>query len=139
MALGTVSPWGKVIECEWGYKAQYAYPHQIYLPASFGRIVGKVSPGFSLSAGVYASINKDEISLPVPLDFGGQRGRILHLKNSGFIITQDFPYEVWFYDLAPSAGSLMSLPWRFLTFRFLPHFLQKIPGLPADRESGGFT
>jgi hypothetical protein len=32
-ALGEVSLWGRVIECERGFRASLAYPRRLYLPA----------------------------------------------------------------------------------------------------------
>jgi hypothetical protein len=33
--VGTVSLWGEVLECEQGYRAQYAYPREILVPEEF--------------------------------------------------------------------------------------------------------
>jgi hypothetical protein len=32
MAVGLVALWGEVVECEWGWRAQFAYPRSLYLP-----------------------------------------------------------------------------------------------------------
>jgi hypothetical protein len=32
MAVGLAALWGEVIECDWGWRAQYAYPRSLYLP-----------------------------------------------------------------------------------------------------------
>jgi hypothetical protein len=34
--LGEVSLWGRVIECEYGFRASHAYPRRIYVPADVG-------------------------------------------------------------------------------------------------------
>jgi hypothetical protein len=34
--IGTVSLWGNVVECEWGWRASHAYPQRIYVPVSIG-------------------------------------------------------------------------------------------------------
>jgi hypothetical protein len=33
MAIGRVSLWGRVIEAEWGWRAERGYPSELYLPA----------------------------------------------------------------------------------------------------------
>ena len=33
MAIGRVSLWGRVVEAEWGWRAERAYPTELYLPA----------------------------------------------------------------------------------------------------------
>jgi hypothetical protein len=104
VAIGTVSLWGKVVECELGYKAEYAYPEHIFLPASFARFLPMVSSAFGVAAGVYASTCKDELSLTISSAFGGQENTTLHLKNSGSLRPRDFPYEVGFYDLGTLPG-----------------------------------
>lgn len=104
VAVGTVSLWGKVIECERGFKAQYAYPLHLYLPASFARFVSTVSSTFGVSTGIYASVTEEEIRLTISSGYKGPRSRKLCLKNSASITARDFPYEVGFYDLVPSRG-----------------------------------
>jgi len=32
MAVGLADLWGDVVECEWGWRAQFAYPKSLYLP-----------------------------------------------------------------------------------------------------------
>lgn len=100
VALGSVSLWGRVIECELGYKAEYAYPCHIYLPAAFARHLPKVSAAFGVPAGMYASALDDEIRLTFPSGSMGQERWELQLKNSGSLSPQGLPYEVGFYDLA---------------------------------------
>jgi hypothetical protein len=104
VALGTVSLWGRVIECELGYKAQYAYPRYIYLPASFVRFLPTVRSAFGIAAGVYVSTRADEISLPVSSGAPGGQNARLHLKNSGFLNATGFPYDVGLYDVTTSPG-----------------------------------
>ncbi len=110
VAIGTVSLWGKVIECELGYKAEYAYPHHIYLPASFARFLPVVSSAFGVVAGVYASTCEDELSLAVSPPFGGLKRATLRLKNSGSLRPREFPYEVGFYDIRALPGRKEQLP-----------------------------
>jgi hypothetical protein len=110
VAIGTVSLWGAVIECELGYKAEYAYPRHIYLPASFARFVPIVSSAFGVAAGVYASTCEEELSLTVPSGFGGHEGANLHLENTGSLSVPDFPYEAGFYDLKALPGRKNQLP-----------------------------
>jgi hypothetical protein len=110
VALGTVSLWGRVIECELGYKAQYAYPCHIYLPASFARFLPEVSSEFGVPAGIYASTIEEEIRLTFSSGSTRKDRRELHLKNSGQVNPKGFPYEVGFYDLAPWHGRRSQLP-----------------------------
>ncbi len=35
--IGTVSLWGTVVECEHGWRAEYAYPRRIYVPVTARR------------------------------------------------------------------------------------------------------
>ena len=104
VALGSVSLWGRVIECELGYKAQFAYPRHIYLPASFIRFLPRVSSAFGVTAGVYVSSSENEISLPVSSGVPGRQNARLHLKNSIFLSARDFPYKAGLYDVAVSPG-----------------------------------
>jgi len=117
VAIGTVSLWGKVVECELGYKAEYAYPHHLYLPASFARFLPSVSSAFGVPAGVYASTCEDELSLRVSSAFGGRENMTLQLKNSGSLRTRDFPYEVGFYDLRTLPGQKEQLPFARPDYR----------------------
>jgi hypothetical protein len=110
VAFGTVSLWGKVVECELGYKAEYAYPHHIYLPASFGRFVPAVSAAYGVAAGVYASTCEEELSLAVSPAFGGPESTTLQLKSSGSLRPREFPYEVGFYDIRALPGRKEQLP-----------------------------
>jgi hypothetical protein len=126
IALGTVSLWGRVIECELGYKAQHAYPRHIYLPASFVRFLPKVRSAFGVTAGVYVSTGEEEISLPVSSGAPGLQAPRLHLKNSGFLNAKDFPYQVGFYDV-PASPRLSKQP---LITR--PDFSLPTPGLPEE-------
>jgi hypothetical protein len=32
MAVGLAALWGEVIECDWGWRSQYAYPSRLYVP-----------------------------------------------------------------------------------------------------------
>jgi len=109
VALGTVSLWGKVIVCERGYKAQYAYPHHLYLPASLSRFVPTISSVFGVGVGIYASTCEEEISLGVPSSDGGKPWP-LRLKNSGLLGSGKLPYAVGFYDLAASPAPMSQLP-----------------------------
>ena len=104
VAMGTVSLWGKVIECESGYKAEFAYPRHIYLPASFARFLPVVSSAFGVDTGVYAFTCEDELNLVVSPAFSEPESRTLHLKNSGSLKLRGFPYEVGFYDLWAATG-----------------------------------
>ncbi len=104
VAIGAVSLWGKVVECELGYKAEYAYPHHIYLPASFGRYLPVVSSAFGVATGVYASTCEEELILTISPAFRGLESTTLHLQNSGSLRPRDFPYEVGFYDLGTLPG-----------------------------------
>lgn len=110
VALGTVSLWGRVVECERGYKAQYAYPHHLYLPASAARFVREVSSAFGVAAGIYASTCDEEISLAVFSGSGSRGRRKLHLKNSGVLKAQNAPDAVGFYDLTVQPEGRNRLP-----------------------------
>jgi hypothetical protein len=129
VALGTVSLWGKVVECERGYKAQYAYPHHIYLPASLARFVPEISSVFGVAAGIYASTCDKEISLAVFSGLGSRERRKLHLKNSGVLKAQNVPYEVGFYDLTAQPA------WRNQLLMARPDFSP--PAAGSCEEPGG--
>jgi hypothetical protein len=43
--IGTVSLWGRVIECKCGWRASHAYPHAIYVPATRDRERLRVETG----------------------------------------------------------------------------------------------
>ena len=34
MAVGLVSLWGEIVVCEWGWRAQFAYPRELFVPSS---------------------------------------------------------------------------------------------------------
>jgi hypothetical protein len=38
---GEVFLWGRVIECDWGYRAQYAYPKSVYIDSRLASLVAK--------------------------------------------------------------------------------------------------
>jgi hypothetical protein len=102
VAIGTVSLWGRVVECEKGFKGQFAYPHHIYVPASVSRFVPTVSSAFGVAVGVYASTCEKDISIAIPTGGDGQNSQTLYLKNADFPGFENFPFEVGFFDLAPS-------------------------------------
>ena len=97
-ALGTVSLWGKVVECERGYRAQYAYPSHLYLPAPAYQQIPEVGIAFGVPVGVHASSCKGEIGSAESLvrndrwckALALRKGRVLDIKNS--------PYKIGFYD-----------------------------------------
>ena len=126
VALGTVSLWGKVVECELGYRAQYAYPQHVYLPASFARFLPRVAWTFGVTAGVYVSACEEEISLPVFSGMRSQQTPRLHLKNSVYLSAQGFPYEVGLYDTMTASGPGDPL------HDASPDFPPPAPDLPGD-------
>ncbi|TAM80908.1 MAG: hypothetical protein EPN47_13565 [Acidobacteria bacterium] len=128
VALGTVSLWGKVIECELGYKAQYAYPEHIYLPASFVRFLPEVTSAFGVAVGIYASACEEEISLPVSSATRDQHFPRLRLKSSVFLNAHHFPYEIGFYDVLPSPAQGKQLPIARPDFSSPPSGLPEEPG-----------
>ena len=128
VAMGTVSLWGKVVECESGYKAEYAYPHHIYLPASFARFLPAVSSAFGVPTGVYAFACEGELSLAVSPAFGAPESTILHLQSSGSLKPGGFPYEVGFYDLRAISGRRRYGPSDHQDSEFPPSGAQEEPG-----------
>lgn len=108
VSFGTVSLWGRVIECERGYKAQYAYPHHLYLPALVSRLLTRVNSAFGVPVGIYASACDEEISIPVSPGSPGQEK--LFLKNTGSIAAKKIPYQVGLYDRTASPGWMSQLP-----------------------------
>lgn len=128
VAMGTVSLWGKVVECESGYKAEHAYPHHIYLPASFARFLPVVSSAFGVATGVYAFSREDELSLAVSTTFGDRESTTLHLKNSGLLAPRGFPYEVGFYDVRAIPGRKKQLPAACPDFEFPASVAPEEPG-----------
>ena len=111
VALGAVSLWGKVIDCERGYRAQYAYPRHFYLPASLVRFMDKISFAYGVSAGIYASTIQDEITLSIPSGARNQLRRTLHLKNSELFAAHGIGDEFGFYDIDEWPG-LGKFPFR---------------------------
>ncbi|HET7214833.1 MAG TPA: hypothetical protein VFL79_14675 [Terriglobia bacterium] len=128
IAMGTVSLWGKVVECRLGYKAEYAYPHHIYLPASFARFLPAVSSRFGVGTGIYAFTTDDELSLAVAPASGYPETVTLHLKNSGSLKPRGFPYEAGLYDPGGFQGQKEQLPEAWPDFMF--------PASDAPEEPG---
>lgn len=99
VALGEVSLWGRVVECERGFRAQFAYPRHIYLPSTFLRFISVVRSAFGVATGIYASPCEE-------FRFSGINGRnraktqMLLSKSLGLTCPEAFPYEVAFYDAA---------------------------------------
>lgn len=108
VSFGAVSLWGRVIECEKGYKAQYAYPQHLYLPAPASRLLDQISSSFGVPVGIYASSCDDEISLTVSNDCQGREK--LPLKNTGEIAVRNMPYPVGLYDLTASPDWMDRFP-----------------------------
>jgi len=122
VALGTVSLWGRVVEYDRGYKAQYAYPQHFYIPARISRLLSQVSSAFGVPVGIYASACDEEISVPV--SSGSPSPEQARLKNTAVIASEKIPYQVGLYDrtASPEWMSQVSLGWSEL----LP------PGLADD-------
>jgi hypothetical protein len=77
MAVGLVALWGGVIECEWGWRAQYAYPVELWVPSGvrhfrrqggsaevFGsaRVASALSALYAVPVGVATSLRPDALS-----------------------------------------------------------------------------
>lgn len=101
VALGQVNLWGKVVECERGFKSQFAYPRHIYLPAAFSRFMPEISSAFGVAVGVYASTCDEQFSVVIPRPGEQRDSQILCLKNTKFPQLEDLAFEVGFYDLKP--------------------------------------
>ncbi|MCL5669707.1 MAG: hypothetical protein M1423_00145 [Acidobacteria bacterium] len=101
VALGSVNLWGRVVDCESGYKAQYAYPCHFYLPASFARFLPEVGSAFGIPTGIYMSTFEEEIRLTFSSGSTGQNRQELNLKKSGSVTPKGFPYKAGFYDITP--------------------------------------
>lgn len=101
VALGEVSLWGRVIECERGYRAQYAYPRHIYLPASFARYISEVGSAFGVPTGIYAPPCDEEIHAMALGRYNKLKTQMLLLKRSELFGLDVVPCEVAFYDPAP--------------------------------------
>lgn len=100
VAVGTVSLWGKVIECERGYRAQYAYPRHVYLPITASGQIRDIADTFSIPIGIYASMREEEISLSVPPHWHAQQPQSLRLIRSDLLGKDLGPYELNFYNRA---------------------------------------
>lgn len=109
VALGTVNLWGRVIDCERGYKAQYAYPRHIYLPTTISRFMPQIGSAFGVAIGLYASTCQEEIRITVSPDYDSQQKGILLLRRSGSLRPVRIPCEVGFYDLQPSPALMSQL------------------------------
>jgi hypothetical protein len=48
IAFGTVSLWGRVMVCERGWRAQYAYPQRLFLPFSFARHAAELEDAYGV-------------------------------------------------------------------------------------------
>lgn len=97
-ALGTVSLWGKVVECERGYRAQYAYPRHIYLPATAYHRIADVRSAFGVPVGVHASLRKEGISTAESREKYDEWCRTLHMKKLRVLQIKDCPDKIGFYD-----------------------------------------
>ena len=97
-AFGTVSLWGKVVECERGYRAQFAYPRHIYLPATAYYRVPDVSSAFGVPVGVHASFCKGESSATQPFERGVQGCDTLALRKARVLEIKGNPCKIGFYD-----------------------------------------
>lgn len=109
-ALGTVSLWGKVVECERGYRAQYAYPRHIYLPATACHRVREVTAAFGVPVGVYASLGRGEIRAAESFEYVDQWRKTLALRKSRVLETKNTPYKIGFYDRQIRSNSPASAP-----------------------------
>ncbi|HUZ47689.1 MAG TPA: hypothetical protein VMW54_13715 [Terriglobia bacterium] len=97
-ALGSVSLWGKVVECERGYRAQYAYPHHIYLPATAYHQVSDVSSEFGVPVGVHAALCGREAESAELAGQSGRWGKTPSLKKFRVLETRNRSYRIAFYD-----------------------------------------
>lgn len=96
VSLGTVSLWGRVNECERGYKAQFGYPHHVYVPVRLSRLMPKITSSFGIPIGVYSSTTEEEISIPVSFGRDGQERAVL--KKTRLLVRKDFSFPVGLYD-----------------------------------------
>lgn len=101
VAIGTVNLWGRVIECERGFKAQFAYPSHIYLPLPVSRFVPDVSSAFGVQVGLYASFREEQISIGISSGSDGQDHQTLRLTKSEAPRFENSAFEVGFYDHVP--------------------------------------
>lgn len=49
-AFGRVSVWGRVVECEYGYRAEYAYPYELTVHAEDAALAGAVRAVYGVDA-----------------------------------------------------------------------------------------
>ncbi len=97
-ALGSVSLWGKVVECERGYRAQYAYPHHIYLPVTAHHQVADVISEFGVPVGVHAALCGKEAESAMLAGRSGRWGKAPGLKKFRVLETRNHSYRIAFYD-----------------------------------------
>jgi|SRR5579875_1637796 hypothetical protein len=97
VALGEVSLWGRVVECERGFRAEFAYPRHIYLPSTFSRFISVVRCAFGVPTGIYAS-PCEEISISGFDRHHRIKSQVLLSKSLELARPDVFPHEVAFYD-----------------------------------------
>lgn len=57
--IGTVKLWGRVVDCEWGWRGQYAYPAELWLiaPSERADVVRPIADQISVDYGVPCSVS----------------------------------------------------------------------------------
>ena len=60
-AIGRVRLWGLIVECERGYRAQYAYPESVELIRAGGAQAGPRTPGVDLPALTFCTLTSRQI------------------------------------------------------------------------------
>lgn len=105
-ALGTVNLWGHVVECERGFRSQYAYPRHIYLPAAAARQMMAISATFGISVGIHTSDCREEISVSPSPEPDLPWPKTVSLKRSGLLHVPNGSYETGFYDFGEFANPI---------------------------------
>jgi hypothetical protein len=52
LVFGTVALWGRVMRCERGWRAQYAYPRKLWVPFSFARHAARLEDLYGVPVGL---------------------------------------------------------------------------------------
>ncbi len=98
IAVGSVSLWGQVIECERGYRAQFAYPGHLYLPATAYRQGLEVRSAFGIPVGVYAMQWGREVGSSGFVERDVLWNKTPGLKKTRVLEMQNPMYRIDFYD-----------------------------------------
>ena len=112
LVYGEINLWGKVIEHEDGYRAQFGYPKRLWCTPAIEPLAGWIGYVYGVPCEVMPSGDDEEIKIKSPM-WKPDPKTIITKYACGHELTIKVEYKNWtayFRDIFAQAGTLMAAP-----------------------------